>query len=130
MKNELSIAVRPYECDMNGHVNHAVYVNYFELGRLAFLRQVGFDYEGMNAAGHYVFVHRIDIRYKSQARFGDELLVVSEPVLVKRVSGTFRQTILCGGRLVAEADVHWCTVDANGRPSRPPAPWDFHAYAD
>lgn len=130
MKNVYTLEVRPYECDMNGHVNHAVYVNYLELGRLMFLRQMDFDYEGMLAAGFFVFIHRMDIRYKAQAKFGDSLCIESESVEMRRVSGMFHQRILCGKAVVVEADAYWCVVNAAGRPARPPEQFDFRRFQD
>lgn len=133
MKNICTLEVRPYECDMNGHVNHAVYVNYLEFARMQFLRQMHFDYEGMLAAGFFVFVHRLDIRYKAQATLGDVLRIESTSAEMKRVSGMFRQQIFCGDVLVLDADVYWCVVNEKGRPARPPDPFDcrkLHDLAD
>lgn len=125
MKHAIHFSVRSYECDSYGHVNHAVYVNYLEHARIEVLRAMGYDYDGLIAAGFFMVIARLDIRYRRPAYAGDELVVESEPVETGRVSGTFQQVIRRGADVVAEASVQWCVVDRQGRPSRPPEAFDL-----
>ncbi|ULQ58467.1 acyl-CoA thioesterase [Brucepastera parasyntrophica] len=121
MKHTAKTTVRTYELDAYNHVNNAVYLNYLEYGRMAYLRAIGFDYEGLIAAGYFLYVTHIDIRYKFSARLGDELSIQVEPVKLGRVSGTFHQVITNQrNEVCAEADVSWGCVDSNGRPSKIP----------
>ena len=121
MKCRTQLTVRTYECDSYNHVNNAVYLHYLEHGRMDFLTQIGFDYRGLVARGLFLYVSRVDIRYRSPAFFGDELVVESEPVTLKAASGTIRQRVVkADGTLCAEADVTWACVGADGRLSRIP----------
>jgi acyl-CoA thioester hydrolase len=116
MKHTTEIVVRSYECDSYGHVNNAVYLNYLEYARLEYLTAVGFDYQGLVAAGYSLYVTHIDIRYQSSARLGDRLSVEVEPRKLGRVSGTFRQTIRkSDGSPCAQADVTWASVTAGAK---------------
>lgn len=125
MKHATRLTVRPYECDSYGHVNHAVYVNYLELARMQFLQTAGFDYKGLIQDGFFTVIARLDISYRAPAYADDELAIETEAVDVRRIGGTFHQTIRRGDAVVAEADVHWCVVNADGRPARPPEKYDL-----
>ena len=121
MKYYTPLKVRTYECDSYGHVNNAVYLNYLEYGRMDYLQQIGFDYNGLVNAGFYVYVVHVDIYYKMSAFFNEDLTIESEPVKLKSVSGTIHQKIVKkDGTVCAEADVTWACVTKEGRPSRVP----------
>jgi len=34
-----------------------------------------------------------------------------------------------GEAVIAQADIHWCVVDGNGRPARPPEAYDLRRLA-
>lgn len=125
MKHTTPLTVRPYECDSYGHVNHAVYVNYLEYARVQFLYAAGFDYKGLLAAGYFTVITRLEVSYRAPAFADDALAIETESRETRRASGVFHQTIRRGETLIAEADVHWCVVDADGRPTRPPEPFDL-----
>ena len=46
----IELEVRDYECDMEGIVNNAVYLNYLEHARHAFLKHKGFDFATLTGA--------------------------------------------------------------------------------
>lgn len=123
MKYFTTFKVRTYECDSYGHVNNAVYLNYLEFGRMDYLRQCGFDYNGCVKAGFYLYVTHVDIFYKSSAYFGDELTIETEPVKLGAVSGTIHQIIRNQkGIVCAEADVTWASVNSKtNHPAKMPA---------
>ena len=72
---ETRIACRPYELDSFGHINHAVYLNYFEQARWEALAIGGFSYDALRARGWEVHVVRIEVDYRSEVRLGDELRI-------------------------------------------------------
>ena len=125
MKHTTPLTVRPYECDSYGHVNHAVYVNYLEYARMQFLHAAGFDYPGLIAAGYFTVIARLDISYRSPAYADDALEIETESTETRRIGGTFHQVIRRGETVLAEADVHWCVVNAAGHPARPPEAFDL-----
>jgi acyl-CoA thioester hydrolase len=113
-------SVRSYECDMYGHVNNAVYLNYLEYARMEFLKDSGFDYEKFRAAGFGLVVARVCIDYKQPALLHNQLTIKTTPEKLRKSFGVFRQTVLRGNDLIAEAEVTWFCVNADGRPSPMP----------
>lgn len=74
---EFKLEVRGYELDSFGHVNNAVYLNYFEQARWDILRQKRlFDYFTENKL--LLVVTETHIRYSHEARLYDPLLVKTE----------------------------------------------------
>ena len=98
---------------------------YLEYARMQFLHAAGYDYKGLLAAGFFTVIARLDISYRAPAYADDALAIETESVDTRRIGGTFRQTIRRGETVIAEADVHWCVVDGEGRPARPPAEFDL-----
>ena len=47
----LELAVRDYECDLQGVVNNAVYQNYLEHARHEYLKSIGIDFAALTAQG-------------------------------------------------------------------------------
>ncbi|MDR1626375.1 MAG: acyl-CoA thioesterase [Spirochaetia bacterium] len=127
MKHISKLVVRSYECDSYSHVNNAVYLNYLEYARMEFLKDNGFDYKKFVAQGYAIIVARIAIDYKLSAVLDDELTIETAPVRRRTASGMFHQRILRGGALVAEADVTWAVLNAQGKPT--PIPREFDTPA-
>jgi acyl-CoA thioester hydrolase len=105
-------------------VNHANYLNYLEYARYEFLRDIGFDYQGIVGAGYGIYVARIEIDYKKPAFTDDELLIETRPIKRGAVSGLLSQQIWRGEDLLINAKVTWAFVDSKGMPAKIPAEWD------
>jgi acyl-CoA thioester hydrolase len=76
MMNEARVRVRYAETDKMGVVYHANYLIWFEVGRVEFLRRMGFTYKDMEASdGCFIAVVDARCRYKSPARYDDAILV-------------------------------------------------------
>ena len=72
---EYEMAVRDYECDMQGIVNNAVYQNYLEHVRHEFLKSLGSGFVKMHEEqGIDPVVSRIVIDYKISLRSGDRFV--------------------------------------------------------
>jgi len=131
MRHEHCLTVQSWQCDANGHVNNAVYLNYLESARVAFLRSAGASYRALREQGFGLVVARICIDYRGQAVMEDPLVIVTEPLKKRVTGGIFRQTVYreeAGERrLIADAEVTWVCVDARGRPTRLPAFLDMAA---
>jgi acyl-CoA thioester hydrolase len=65
------LSVRFRDCDAMGHVNHAIFLTYFEQGRLTFWREL----TGSPSPHTRVIIARAECDYRSPAHFGDELEV-------------------------------------------------------
>lgn len=124
MVHRYELAVRSYECDMHRHVNNAVYLNYLEAARMAFLKEADFDYNGFLNQGFALLVANINISYRSPALYGDTLTVVTTPVKRKKLSGVFLQEVKRCDELLARAEVTWACVDSGGKPVPLPARFD------
>jgi acyl-CoA thioester hydrolase len=61
---ELTLKVRDYECDTQGHVNNANYQHYFEVTRHEFLEKVGLNFHQLHLEGIDAVVAKVEIRYK------------------------------------------------------------------
>jgi len=72
---ETTVDVRSYELDSFGHVNHAVYLNYFEHARFQALAEGGFPYSELEARGWGVYVVRVEVDYLKEARMDQRLRV-------------------------------------------------------
>ncbi len=70
------LRVRNYEVDWQGIVHNSIYLQYFEVGRIEYLRSVGhlLDLTSVNKESRVVLA-RNEVNYISPARF-DDLLVV------------------------------------------------------
>ena len=77
MRSELTLDVRYYETDQMGIVHHSNYIRYFECGRVDLFSQLGFPVPAIEAMGVMLPVVSVECRYKTPAKLGDKLRVVS-----------------------------------------------------
>ncbi len=126
MAHHTSLAVRFNEIDPYGHVNHAVYVTYLEVGRTDALAACGIPLEVMAERGYQMVVTHIDVRFRRPAEAGQVVTVETEVGELRRASGMWRQRILRGDEVLVTAEVTAAVTDARGRPSKPPE-WLFPA---
>lgn len=74
---ELELTVRDYECDLQGIVNNAVYLNYLEHARHTFLLERKIDFAKLHNEGIDLVVSRIEIDYKLSLTSGDRFVIRS-----------------------------------------------------
>lgn len=72
---ELEFEVRDYECDLQGIVNNARYLNYLEHTRHKYLLSKGIDFADLHNEGIDLVVSRIEIDYKYSLTSGDRFVV-------------------------------------------------------
>ena len=112
--NEVRLRVRYAETDQMGVAYHSNFFIWFEVGRVELLRQLGFNYKKMEQQdGCFIAVVDARCRYKSPARYDDELLVRT---FVKHVRGSlieFGYEVLRAGdgALLAEGETVHIVVD-------------------
>jgi acyl-CoA thioester hydrolase len=74
--NETRIRVRYAETDQMGVVYHANHFVWFEIGRVEFLRQLGFSYKDMERQDEcFIAVVDAQCRYKAPVHYDDEVVV-------------------------------------------------------
>ncbi|UOQ85722.1 acyl-CoA thioesterase [Gracilibacillus salinarum] len=81
MKVTTPIKVRYQETDQMGVVYHANYLIWFEIGRTAFVEELGFKYHEMESEGVVSPVIDANIQFKQPIRYGHDAFV--ETWLVK-----------------------------------------------
>lgn len=67
--------VRFVETDMMGVVNHANYLRWFEMGRVAYLRACGISLGELMDAGIIFPITEVNAKYKNSCTFDDEFEV-------------------------------------------------------
>ena len=83
--SQTRIRVRYAETDQMGVVYYANFFVWFEVGRVELLRQLGFAYKQMETEDDCHFpVVEANCRYKSPARYDDELLLETSVVAMRR----------------------------------------------
>ena len=83
--NRIDIRPRYCECDPMGVAHHATFPIWFEMGRTELLRETGVSYRELEAEGVFLAVVRLDVRYKSPARYDDQLILETRLGPVGRV---------------------------------------------
>ncbi len=76
-KITLTFSARGYELDSYGHVNNAVYLNYFEHARWEFFRELGL-LTLLEKLDVIAVVTEIRIRYQREVKIFDELTIDSQ----------------------------------------------------
>ncbi len=84
--DEIEVRVRYGETDQMGVVYHGNYTQYFEIGRIEWLRKFGISYKQMEEEGIMLPVISLAINYKRSARYDDVIKVKTQ--LVKFPSAT------------------------------------------
>jgi acyl-CoA thioester hydrolase len=74
---ETRFRVRYHETDAMGIVHHAAYITWFEEGRSAFTRCIGYPYSRMEAEGIALAVAAVTARFHRPARYDEEVVVVT-----------------------------------------------------
>ena len=73
--HQVEIRVRYSETDQMGVVYHGNYAQYFEMGRVEWLRNIGISYKWMEENGIMLPVVSLNMNYKKPARYDDLLIV-------------------------------------------------------
>lgn len=91
---ELELEVRDYECDLQGVVNNAVYLNYLEHTRHQYLRSRGVDFAALHEAGCDLIMTRCEVDFKGSLRSGDRFVVLMSLGRESRLRFLFHQKVL------------------------------------
>lgn len=120
MAHTTTLSVRFYELDPYDHLNHSVYIQYFETARIELLREAGCDLQRLRDEGYLLVVSEIHTRFLSSAGMGDELEIETEVRDVRRVTTTWVQRMLRGGELIASQELTAAMITVDGKPTRFP----------
>lgn len=124
-KSETKVRVRYAETDQMGIVYYGIYTQYFEVGRVEALRELGISYREMEEQGTMLPVVHVDMDYHRSALYDDELTIVSKITELPGVKIAFEHQVLNGkSELLTTGKVVLVFVDSKTKkPKR--APEDF-----
>ena len=111
--SESRIRVRYAETDQMGVVYHSNYFIWFEVGRVELMRQLGISYREMEQDGCLIAVVDARCRYKSPARYDDELIVRTHLKNVRETMVHFSYELVRVGdeTLLAEGETTHIVID-------------------
>jgi acyl-CoA thioester hydrolase len=84
------LRVRFSETDAQGIVNNAVYLDWFEVARVAYLARFGGGYRGMIEQGFEAVTLETHVRYRAPTRFDDDLRIWTRIAEPERLRARFR----------------------------------------
>jgi acyl-CoA thioester hydrolase len=119
---ETRFRVRYFETDAMRIVHHSVYFTWFEEGRSAFTRTMGYPYAQMEADGVMLAVADASARYHLPARYDDEVIVSTCLAEFPSRALTFVYEVrrASDGELLVTGSTKLISVDAEGRTRRFP----------
>jgi acyl-CoA thioester hydrolase len=124
--SRLNLRIYYEDTDFSGRVYHASYLRFLERGRTEWLRARGFEQRELASAGSVVFaVRRVEIDYLRPALMDDLLTIETMIAAIGGATVDFRQSIVRGEEMLANALVCVVTL-SNGRPTR--LPKDMRAH--
>jgi acyl-CoA thioester hydrolase len=77
IRTETRLRVRYGETDQMGYAYYGVYAQYYEVGRVEAMREIGYSYKEVEARGILLPVVEYCINYKKPAYYDDEVTVVT-----------------------------------------------------
>ncbi|MFH1459708.1 MAG: YbgC/FadM family acyl-CoA thioesterase [Candidatus Omnitrophota bacterium] len=118
MNHEFSIRKKIYyhDTDAGGVVYYANYLKYLEEARAEFCLAKGISTKELMQKGIYFVVAHVDIKYKSSARYGDEVKVITKIEKKGRSSIEFAQEIKREDKVLVIAKVTWVCVNRDFKP--------------
>jgi acyl-CoA thioester hydrolase len=112
---EIQIRVRFSETDKMGITWHGNYFSWFEMGRTELLRQAGFAYKDLEAAGTMFAVVSVECSYKHPAAYDDLLTLKTRVVRVTPVRIEHEYRLYRDNLLLAVGKTVLASVDLQGR---------------
>lgn len=114
IEHTITIRVRYPEVDAMGFLHHSRFLQYFEMGRVELLRSLGHSYADLERDGILFVVVRVECRYKSPARYDEELSLTTRVIKQSLVRIDHAYELKRGSTLLAEATTTIACVDREG----------------
>lgn len=105
-----------HDTDAGGVVYYSNYLKYFEESRTEFLQDKGISVERLAEEGTLFVVKKVEIDYKTPARYGDDLIVTAEISKVKNVTLEFTQCVMRDKQMLVCAKTQLVCIDLSFRP--------------
>jgi len=123
MNHFMEVKLYYEDTDCGGVVYYANYLRYMERARTEYLSSRGFLVKKLMDEGTIFMVLRVEIDYKSPARYGDTIEIETWVKDVTRATMIFEHIMRdkSSGRIFVECRAKVVYVDATGKPKRVPA---------
>ncbi|HPI37809.1 MAG TPA: thioesterase family protein [Ignavibacteriaceae bacterium] len=93
-KHKITVSVRFNDVDMLGVCNNAVYINFFEEGRLQYLKHLKlFPEKDLFKDDELYFIVRNEVNYRAHSHYDDKLNVYTRVSYIKNSSFGFEHII-------------------------------------
>ncbi|MDD5613664.1 MAG: YbgC/FadM family acyl-CoA thioesterase [Candidatus Omnitrophica bacterium] len=109
-----------HDTDCGGVVYYANYLKHLEEARTEFCINRGIPLKELQERGIYFVVSRVEIDYKSPARYGDMVTISAKVEYIKRSSLSFYQEVKRGDTILIKAGTLWVCVDKSFKPRAVP----------
>ena len=116
VQSQIRFRVRYAETDAMGIVHHSNYVIWLEMGRVAFLDQLGFPYREVEKRGVLLVVTQVGVKYRRPAVFDDEIILTTRLGALKSRLVRFEYAMeRADGALLAEGFTEHIATDLEKR---------------
>ena len=83
-----------YDTDAMAVVHHANYIRWFEIGRVAFLRQAGITLNELMEDGYVFPITEVSAKFLASGRFDDVLVIETSPTALTKAKMAFDYRVL------------------------------------
>ena len=120
MSHAMDVKIYYEDTDCGGVVYYANYLRYMERARTEYLAARGYSVKTLMDQGTIFMVFRVEIDYKSPARYGDTIDIETWVSDVTRATMIFEHVMRekTSRRVFVECRAKLVSVDANARPKR------------
>jgi acyl-CoA thioester hydrolase len=118
----VDVDVRFAETDLMGVVHHASYIVWFEIGRVAWMKEAQMPYTEIAASGHHFAVTGIHAAYRAAARFGDTIRIITRLAKLRsrQVEFAYELRKVSDNSIIATGVSEHICVDLAGRMAKIP----------
>jgi len=114
-EHTINFRVRYSEADTMGYLHHSRFFQYFEIGRIELLRAAGHAYAELERQGVFFVVVKAEVRFKSPARFDDEVTLTTRIIHQTTVRIDHEYELKRGSTLLATAATTIACVGRDGK---------------
>jgi acyl-CoA thioester hydrolase len=100
--SKIRINVRYSETDSMSFVHHSNYLKYYEIGRLAWFKNIGFSYKKLESENIILPVVETKIKFRKPAFFDDELVLETTVIKPPSYSIEFNYILKKNNELINE----------------------------
>ena len=115
------------DTDMGGRVYHANYLKFIERARSKLIELLRIDQRALLATENKFFiVKNITADYLLPAYFGDQLVICTTLIELKRASMMLKQEILRESKKIFDCDVRLALLNSSGKPEKFPVDFIYN----